>query len=293
MKAMLVLDKMPENCMDCPLSDGLVEPTERIWCVPLSDQEEATVEIDYLKRREDCPLINYEGGIEMFEAEKKIKIDLIPSTNGNRPAYTMNPEYITVHDTGNKNIGANAYMHSRYVKNPRTRASWHFTVDDENIYQHLPTNENGWHAGDGRNGTGNRKSIGVEIYMNSDIDRAKAEKLAAELIAYLMWKFDIPIRKVVQHHHWTSGKNCPIVIRSRKNGWQNFINLIQESGAGESVTEEEHWGDKYIQRLKELGLISGDHKGTDELTWAEFGKVIVGLLDIVEVDEKSLKIHSD
>ncbi|WP_250540012.1 hypothetical protein, partial [Bacillus subtilis] len=24
--------------------------------------------------------------------------------------------------------------------------SWHFTVDDSVIYQHLPIDENGWHA---------------------------------------------------------------------------------------------------------------------------------------------------
>ncbi|WP_245157099.1 N-acetylmuramoyl-L-alanine amidase [Anaerovorax sp. IOR16] len=387
----------------------------------------------------------------MFEVEKKIIVDLIPSTNGNRPGYKMEPEYITVHDTGNTSKGANAYMHSRYIKNPTTGASWHFTVDDEKIYQHLPTNENGWHAGDGRNGTGNRKSIGIEICMNSDIDRAKAENLAAQLITYLMWKFDIPVQKVVQHNHWT-GKNCPSVIRSRKNGWQSFIKLIQESnttltsimgnmeaklaqmvtfalkgnkspalpycsteelaqifieeaeiegvradvawaqtlketgyfkyggivvpeqnnysgigalngngkgqaarfdsprlgvraqiqhlkayasteplkhecidprfslvkrgsakyvewlgyknnpnGAGwaypgdgygydivklvnlivKEPVNEAHWGDKYIQKMKELGLISGEHKALDELTWAEFGAVTVKLLDML------------
>ncbi len=168
------------------------------------------------------------GGFKMFDIEKKIIIDLIPTTNGNRPGYKMEPEYITIHDTGNANKGANALMHAKYVKNPTTGASWHFTVDDERVVQHLPLNENGWHAGDGRYGTGNRKSIGIEICMNSDIDRAKAERLAAELIAYLMWKYDIPITKVVQHNYWT-GKNCPRLIRSRTNGWSEFIKLVTES----------------------------------------------------------------
>lgn len=164
----------------------------------------------------------------MFDIEKKIIVDLIPITNGNRPGFKMEPKFITIHDTGNTNKGANALMHAKYVKNPRTGASWHFTVDDERIVQHLPTNENGWHAGDGRYGTGNRKSIGIEICMNKGIDRKKAEKLAAELVAYLMWKFDIPITRVVQHNYWT-GKNCPRLIRSRANGWNDFIKLITES----------------------------------------------------------------
>lgn len=81
--------------------------------------------------------------------------DIIPKGNNNRPGYSMNPTYITVHNTANTAAGANAKMHARYEKNPNTATSWHFTVDEKEIYQHLPLNENGWHAGDG-NGTGNR-----------------------------------------------------------------------------------------------------------------------------------------
>ena len=56
--------------------------------------------------------------------------------------------------------GANAENHAKYLYKQATEgtfrtASWHFTVDDKQIYQHLPTNENGWHAGDG-DGSGNR-----------------------------------------------------------------------------------------------------------------------------------------
>ncbi len=46
-------------------------------------------------------------------------------------------------------------MRANDVKQPDTAISWHFTVDDSVVYQHLPLDENGWHAGDGTNGTGN------------------------------------------------------------------------------------------------------------------------------------------
>lgn len=82
----------------------------------------------------------------------KITQDFIPAGNNNRPGYAMTPIYITVHNTANTAVGANAKSHASYVKNPDTPTSWHFTVDDTEIYQHLPLNENGWHAGDG-NGT--------------------------------------------------------------------------------------------------------------------------------------------
>lgn len=157
----------------------------------------------------------------------KVIEDLIPKTNPNRPGQKMTPTYITIHDTGNTDATANAMMHARYLKNLRTTSpSWHYTVDDDVVVQHLPNTENAWHAGDGFNGPGNRHSIGIEICMNQGIDRAKAEMKAQQLIAMLMLQYKIPIKNVVQHNHW-SGKNCPQVIRSRANGWANFINGVQ------------------------------------------------------------------
>lgn len=88
--------------------------------------------------------------------------DFIPVGANNRPGYAMTPLYITVHNTANTAVGADAAAHARYLKNPDTTTSWHFTVDDTEIYQHLPLNENGWHAGDG-NGSGNRASIELKF----------------------------------------------------------------------------------------------------------------------------------
>jgi N-acetylmuramoyl-L-alanine amidase len=194
-----------------------------------------------------------------IEFAETIIVDYIPSTNGNRPGYPMEPEYITVHDTGNSNIGADALNHGSCVKNPSFAASWHFTVDDKRIVQHLPTNENGWHAGDGKNGTGNRKSIGIEICMNQDGNRAAAEALTAKLIAYLMWKFDIGIEKVKQHNNW-SGKDCPQVIRARSNGWTNFIAEVKKNAEqiNAKVVDKEvpKWQQEAFKSLVEKGVIA-------------------------------------
>ncbi|MCY8944958.1 N-acetylmuramoyl-L-alanine amidase [Bacillus atrophaeus] len=51
--------------------------------------------------------------------------------------------------------------------------SFHFAVDDKEVRQGIPTNRNAWHTGDGTNGTGNRKSIGVEICYSKSGRRAK------------------------------------------------------------------------------------------------------------------------
>ena len=155
--------------------------------------------------------------------------DFIPSGRRNRPGYKLEPRYITIHDTANTQVGADARAHANYVKSAAAAAipaSWHFTVDDKVIYQHLPLDENGWHAGDGTNGVGNRQSIGIEICENRDGNRAQAEKNAAWLVAKLLKDHGLSIDRVRQHYDW-SGKNCPRVLRGRKGGWQGFLAAVE------------------------------------------------------------------
>ncbi len=155
--------------------------------------------------------------------------DFIPKGRRNRPGYAMSPKYITIHDTANTQAGADAKAHARYLKSNAAAAipaSWHFTVDDRVIVQHLPLNENGWHAGDGSTGTGNRESIGIEICENRDGVRTEAEKNAAWLVAKLLKDHGLSIDRVRQHYDW-SGKNCPRVLRGRKGGWQGFLAAVE------------------------------------------------------------------
>lgn len=144
---------------------------------------------------------------------------MIPKGRPNRPGYSMQPKYITIHDTANPSKGADALAHARFLQTTTQKSSWHYTVDDQRIVQHLPVSESAWHAGDGANGTGNRSSIGIEICENEGIDRQKAEERAAELVAYLLQRLGLPLEAVVPHKHW-SGKNCPHLLLPR---WGEFI----------------------------------------------------------------------
>lgn len=146
---------------------------------------------------------------------------ILPKGHSQRPGYAMTPLYITVHNTSNTDKGADALLHAKYLQNGAggRSVSWHFTCDDTNIVQHLPVNENGFHAGDGLHGTGNRKSIGIEICENVDGDFEKAVANAILLIRYLMVEHNIPITKVVPHQKW-SGKYCP---RKMLDRWDSFI----------------------------------------------------------------------
>lgn len=174
----------------------------------------------------------------------KIKSSFIPKGRRNRPGYAMEAEHIVIHDTGNRNSGADAKAHAAYLKGDHAASrpvSWHFTVDDKSVYQHLPLNESGWHSGDGT-GPGNRRGIGIEICMNRDGDRAKAEKNAVWLCAKLIreQKSLKPFPEcMTQHNTWSpSGKNCPQVLRGRTNGWRDFVSAVKAYDEPEAVEGE-------------------------------------------------------
>jgi hypothetical protein len=161
----------------------------------------------------------------------KIKIvqNLIPiSHTASRPQYPMSAEYITIHNTADS--GVDVYRMSEYVITQTGYKSWHFTVGSKEIHQHLPITESGWHSGDGQNGTGNRKSIGIEI---CEVDGA--EELAIKFVAELLKALNMSIDKVVSHKHW-SGKNCPRLILPH---WNDFIEDIRKEMNEVMLTVEE------------------------------------------------------
>jgi N-acetylmuramoyl-L-alanine amidase len=155
--------------------------------------------------------------------------DLIPIGRPNRPGRVNPMEFITIHNTGNANAGANARAHANYLKSDaavRAQVSWHWTVDDTCAIQHIPNNEDAWHAGDGA-GNGNRKSIGIEICMNSDGDLLKATDNTVLLVAQLCTRHNIPVVNIRQHFNW-SGKACPQMLRSGKPyNWDTFLNKVR------------------------------------------------------------------
>lgn len=154
--------------------------------------------------------------------------------------FEMTPEYITVHNTYND---ASAMSEVSYMLGNDLKTSFHAAVDDYRVVTGLPFNRNGYHAGDGRTGTGNRKSIGIEIcYSKSGGERFdNAEKLAAEYIAYLLKQYGWGIDRVRTHQSW-SGKYCP--HRTLDMGWDRFLNMVRSYLDGvEPVPQPEPSGD--------------------------------------------------
>ncbi|KWU64882.1 N-acetylmuramoyl-L-alanine amidase [Bacillus mycoides] len=207
---------------------------------------------------------------------------IVPKGNENiRPGYAMAPKYITIHETANTSKGANALNHAKYLdsqargKTDRS-ASWHFTVDDKEIYQHLPLNEVGWHAG---NKTGNYESIGIEIAVNKDGNYEKAVENARKLAAYLMNELNISLDNVQKHQFW-SGKNCPafMIQRGQWNaflqGTNSYYNANRKNGVNpgkdiipEKVTHDNDditggWYEQDIRQLAAKKIMFGDGNGS-------------------------------
>ena len=159
----------------------------------------------------------------------KVIVDILPKGKV-IPNVLMVNNFITIHNTGN--IGAPAKNNHNYMKNCNKHgeriASWHFTVDDKEIYQAAPANMRCYHAGTSR---GNNTSIGIEICMFNDKERQrKAYMNAIELVKILLKYYNLSVDKVRQHYEWTK-KDCPAWLRSGKFGytWTWFTKQISET----------------------------------------------------------------
>ena len=159
----------------------------------------------------------------------KVVVDILPKGKV-IPNSIIHPTSITIHNTGN--IGAPAKNNHNYMKNCNNNgsriASWHFTVDDKEIYQAQSCNYKCFHAG---TTAGNNTSIGIEICMFNDKEKQKkAYENAIELVKILMKHYNLPIDKVRQHYEWTK-KDCPAWLRSGKFGftWTWFIKQVTET----------------------------------------------------------------
>ena len=137
--------------------------------------------------------------------------------------YEMEAEGYAIHNTSND---ASAKNEVNYMLSNNSSVSYHYAIDDIEVVQAIPENRNAFHAGDGIEGKGNRKYIGIEIcYSKSGGERfTKAEKNAATFIAVKLKSRGWDISHVKKHQDF-SGKYCP--HRTLDMGWQRFLNMIQ------------------------------------------------------------------
>lgn len=183
--------------------------------------------------------------------------------------YTMeNPKGICIHNTSNS---ATALNEIKYMETNNTSTSFHFAVDDKEIYSGVPINRNAFHAGDGGNGDGNRNYISIEICKSlKDIDIEKfkkAEKLSAWLVANLMLLYGFDFKDIRTHQSF-SGKYCP--HRTLDLGWDRYINIVREElnkmtfeKRYNTLEEVPEFAYNTVSKLIDKGLLNGDSNGLD------------------------------
>lgn len=161
-------------------------------------------------------LINSKSGVKYYSNRKL-------NTKDNKP------EYITIHNTPDINEAAGTNDAEQYARatynNNMGDVVVHYYIDETACWHILADDTVGWHAGDGTSGTGNTKSIAIEIIMDGSgkaYDK-NAEDRGAKLAAALLYKYNLTIDKMVPHQKW-NGKYCPAYILKH---WSTFVKKVE------------------------------------------------------------------
>ena len=182
-----------------------------------------------------------------------IKINIV-EPDGKRNVRTLIPlgEWwgVTQHSTGNIQATASDEAHSKWMQNvenaDRLYVSAHIFIDEDSISQVLPLNEEGYHAGDGKNGPGNTHTIAVENCENGNLE--KTERNAKIFIASLL----IAKGGIVYKHQDWNGKYCPRTIL-RDGRWEAYVNEINEFMSNSTLHE---WKKEGFDWFIENGLMN-------------------------------------
>lgn len=176
--------------------------------------------------------ISYIGELPVIE-------DFIDEGVVARPGTQREIKYLVIHETDNFAAGADAAAHNSFIHNNSTvePLSWHYTVDDHQVYHHLPDNEAAYHAGDKmeKNG-GNLNGIGIEMCVNEDGDYGKTMENTVKLCARLLVEYDLK-PKVLRKHEDFSGKVCPAKLIAAGR-WDEFCERV-ETAWKEMKSEEQ------------------------------------------------------
>ena len=165
-------------------------------------------------------------------------------TNKRKLIGPMKPEYITIHSTGNPNSTAQNERDNLNRPSNTSVTGFHYAVGDNIVIECIPPTTKAYHAGDGANGTGNSKSIGIEMVESGNRDKVIANTI--ELVKHLQQEFNISNDKVVRHHDW-SGKNCPRILNYNNwQGWNDFKSKL--TATDDYYRVKVNWTDSYKEQ---------------------------------------------
>lgn len=160
-----------------------------------------------------------------------VTTDFIPEGSRARPGGLREIKYLVIHETDNFSAGADAAAHNSFIhQNANAEegiVSWHYTVDDHEIYHHLPDSEPGYHAGDRMDEDGgNMNGIGIEMCVNEDGNYEQTLINAERLCARLLIEYDLKPSALRKHEDF-SGKVCPAKLIN-DGRWDEFCNAVEQ-----------------------------------------------------------------
>ena len=156
-----------------------------------------------------------------------------------------NIKYIVVHYTG---YFAPIKNYCLSQMNNDLNGSAHDFVNDDEWYNAIPHNYIAWAVGDDNgyghfpNGIRNDNSLSIEMCCcNANLDVSeKTMRNTAEIVAYYMKIYDIPIQNVKRHYD-ASYKACPRdmtpYVKDGNSRWGVFLSWVQQAYEGKPVSK--------------------------------------------------------
>lgn len=172
-----------------------------------------------------------DAGLSYIE-DIPVYTDYIPEGSRARPGEKREIKYLVIHETDNFSAGADAAAHNSFIhQNANAESgivSWHYTVDDHEIYHHLPDNETAYHAGDQmeKNG-GNMNGVGIEMCVNEDGNYEQTLINTEKLCARLLLEYGLDPDKALKKHQDFSGKVCPAKLIN-DGRWDEFCAAVKQ-----------------------------------------------------------------
>lgn len=169
-------------------------------------------------------------------------------------------KYIVIHYVG---AVSTAKANADYFYTVNRKASAHYFVDENEIYQVVKENDSAWHCG--TTGTyysncRNSNSIGIEMCCfnnNGTLDISeKVIENTIELTKELMAKYNIPLENVIRHYDVTH-KCCPAPFVNNLNRWNDFKNKLVVSAKVSDLQYKAHIQDIGWTDWKQIGEVVG------------------------------------
>ena len=211
--------------------------------------------------------------------------------SSNYQAYnSRNVKYVVMHYTGNEEDSAKA--NAGYFQGANRRASAHFFVDNNNIYQSVALKNVAWHCGGStyyHKTCRNSCAIGIEMCCtagNYKISQQTIEN-AAYLCANLCKRIGITASQVdtyVLRHYDITHKKCPAQMANSTNDadWVAFKKLVKKILGGTTTKKSDNDFKEYKVRITTNVLNIREEAGAN---YAKVGEVEKDSIFTI-VDEK-------